>query len=273
MPTTSSYGDLAAILAVGALFYIGYQSFTNSAIIGAVAKDPCAGLTGATLAACRKAHPEYKGITPSIAKKPLVPAGGGTRLVSTGPKPAPDKVERTVKVTPDSETLKRLGFNLPGGFRNVTLPPNASADERKKCETMVLAVQKYLQERKPIDKAAILRKYRSFGYTEKDLNCGIEEAKGRMMHIRGGKTGIEDFEQYWLKYQKAPGHQQLGSEDTSLPGNTRNPIDHFVNGITSFLQQAWNNLTQGKTAIGGQPTVLTGSPSAPTVRPMVAPIV
>lgn len=255
MPTTSEYGDLAAILAVGALFYIGYQSFTNSAVIGAVAKDPCAGLTGATLAACRKAHPEYKGITPATpAKRPPIvkPVGVKSKppIMQTEAEESPEGLEKyKVKTGSISGNAKLSG--LCQELARVLMRRVDSTDPR-----MTITNQMYELDYGP--------------RAGKDFNivwqCAYRIAEQyRQDKLKNRKMQADDTPQRYT----TPISPKRGEETYDKPASS-NPLGQFVNSILGGLAQAWQNLTHGKTAIGGQPTVITGAPGV--ARPMVAPI-
>jgi hypothetical protein len=125
----------------------------------------------------------------------------------------------------------------------------------------------------------ILRKYTKFGYTKEDYYCGKERAETRIKQRRrtGLDTGYSQPQNsLWYTRESDP----IGLEKLDKPANEpppaselEDPLGKLVNGIGQFLSDAWNNLTRGRTAIGGQPTILTGSPSAPMVRPVITPVV
>lgn len=267
---TPNAGDIGIILAVGGLFYLLSRQPT-AVIIGAIRADPCNGLTGSLLINCRKAHPEYRGITPATPKPKktgITPARrppiAKKQLVI--PKPNPTTTNRNLSPE-DREKKNNEILNL---FK--PKDPNwKNSDWSKKCEVMASEIAKYLRQRKEPNKELIMRKWRKFGYTDRDYDCGKIRAERRV--AEKSKTMPEDLND-WERYRYGKQESDLwGLEKTDKPANQNpNPLDKLVNDIGNFLSEAWRNLTSGKTAIGGQPTILTGSPSAPVVRPTITPI-
>ena len=222
------YGEIGIILAVGALFYIGYQSTTtNSAVIGAVRMDPCSGLLGLALTNCRKTNPQYNpkthvysgpDITPNVQPGSIREGGGRIGIAPKSPSATPTSFSR-------------------------------SDDWEKKCETMAQEIAKYLLQRKVPNMELIMQKYRKFGYTEKDYLCGKRRAEKRVQKNR--LTYLDD-ETIGYPTDPAPGRQARGLESTDRPANS-NPLGQLVNGIAEWFQ----SIVSGKprTLIGGTPIV------------------
>lgn len=253
-----NYGEIGIILAVGALFYIGYQSATQTAVIGAVAKDKCAGLTGATLAACRKANPQ--GITPAkVVKKPL-PIPSRFKNVSR-----PIRTPQVAKTPLTPAPRQNIIYNP-----QPSTTPQSSGGPDYRCQVVADFVYKtYLKSRKPVNMNTLNAKFKKMGYYDRDIKCGVEKATQHTKLARRDQTQVDEPSASPFARDTTP----YGMESKDRPVQHITPIDHFVNSIGKALQDAWNNLMGGKTAIGGQPTILTASPSPGiAVRPMIAPI-
>jgi hypothetical protein len=270
---TPNAGDIGVILVVGGLFYL--LSKQQTAIVGIVStKDPCAGLTGATYTACRKVHPIKKttGITP--AKRPTVYKG---KPITPAAKPG--SILRGSKPSEDKDILSKEDLFKIYNYKLNKERIDSQSAKNKRCEDMAREIAKYLNDRKEPNMELILRKYTKFGYTKEDYYCGKERAETRIKQRRrtGLDTGYSQPQNsLWYTRESDP----IGLEKLDKPANEpppaselEDPLGKLVNGIGQFLSDAWNNLTRGRTAIGGQPTILTGSPSAPMVRPVITPVV
>lgn len=249
--------DLATLLVVGAIGFIILNQ-RDSVFIGAVAKDPCAGLTGATLAACRKVHPQ--GITPAAPKG------------ITAAKPKPKGITPAVYKGPSIEPKTPPGSIIRGstGAAKPVAKPTGPVEISDKefedtCRAMASYMLNYKREHGGLPPQAELQKRWStlvkqgkFAAIYRCANGVINKFSSQELNVKYDDKPTE----YSNVLSQEPGQEQ----SRSIPVN---PIGQFVNGIASFLQQAWNNLTQGKTAIGGQPVFPGGRG---VVRPVITPI-
>lgn len=243
--------ELGTILVVGAIGFILLNQ-RQSVFIGAV-KDPCAGLTGATLTACKKAQPKPKGITPA-PKKGITPAKPAPKGITPAPKRGITPSTPKTPITPAGGG-ERVIHN-PRGDTTAT-PRTPIADAPDHCRQIGVILNSYVKQGKPIPSYRDINKKYLGKYSEADYECGKRLAEAGVIR----NTKLDTTQPY-----RHSSTDPLRLEQTDKPTQKITPIDKFVNDIVSWLSQAWNNMTQGKTAIGAQPVFPAGRP---VIRAMV----
>ena len=261
-----NYGDLGIVLVAGALLYIVSKSSEQNAQIGIVgAKDPCANLTGATYTACRKVHPIKK-------KAPAIPS----RFQNVNrPIRRPPVVKKQIELKPRENII----YN-PGGLnKGAKIPEKDKEPSLKdknwklrpeelgpKCNAVAQWMFNFVKKNDYIPQDdEVLKHFPQYKVGWNDIyECAYEKVEKYVSSKENAERKQQQAKGYKLDSTSDKYSINKSYEDVPTDIKPNDPLGNFVNSIGSALQNALNNLLGGKTAIGGQPTVLTGSPAAPS---------